>query len=559
MGRSRQLAITGALHSVLLLALVIGTRPACADSVELIDAGRQIYEEGILPDGSDLVATRPEGLILPGQFAACVRCHRASGMGSVEGVVDKAILVPPVAGPVLFAPALFADSFLDEEHHYVPHPTWRRAMKRPAYDRESLGTAMRQGINTMGEPLEAPMLHYDLDERSLSALTAYLEVLGAKTDPGVGVDTITVGTVVAPDADPDDARVLLEVIRAFTRHTKAAGKPLRLTQWRLAGDADTWPAQLQDAYREQPVFALLSGIGKSEWQPVHEFCENNGIACILPSLDVIPAADGHFSIYFSPGVELEAAVFARFLADEPPGGRVFQLFSNASGRKAAEKLSATLNTAGVETEVRKFRVTAPSLSLQGIADADVTMLWLGADELEQLAYLEEKGLPGSTYFSATLAEPSSVNLPPSWRERVRIVTLDDDISVQTEVARLRLSRWLDQQGIAEHNNRRVQADAYVAVYLFNAALSRIRRQEIRRPEVPLTREHVLETIEALVSKSADGTTLLDQDLQIAHYGRMSLGPTQRIATRGGSVMKFAPGSSSRFVPVSERITPRWRP
>lgn len=551
--------MTGLLRAVLLLALLAATAPARADSVELVEAGRQIYEQGILPDGAQLVATRPEGLILQGQFAACVRCHRASGMGSIEGVADKAILVPPVAGPVLFAPALYANQFLDEEHHWVPNATWRRAMKRPAYDRESLGLALRDGRNTMGEFLEAPMLHYDLDQYSLSALTAYLEVLGAETDPGVGADRITVGIVVTPDANPEDARAVLDIVRAFARHTKAYGTPLQIAEWRLEGEPGTWLGQLKDTYRAQPVFALLSGIGESEWDPVHEFCEQNRVPCILPSVNAIPQADGHFSIYFSPGVELEAAVIARFLAGEPPGGKVFQLFGDGSGRKAAGRLSEYLRDAGLETEIRRFRVTAPSLSLEGISDEDVTLLWLGADELRQIAYRVEEGLPGQVYFSATLADPTSVTLPETWRNRIRFVTLDDDVSVQTEVARLRLSRWLDQQGLPEHDNRRLQADAYVAVYLFNAALSRIRRQEVRRPEVPLTREHVLEKIEVLISKSADGTTLLDQDLQIAHYGRMSLGPTQRIATRGGSVMKFAPGSSSRLIPVSERITPRWRP
>ena len=548
-----------ALRTVLLLAIFVTAAPAGADSVALVDAGRQIYEQGILPDGSDLVATRPEGLILQGQFAACVRCHRASGMGSIEGVADKAILVPPVAGPALFAPALFADSFLDEEHHYVPHPTWRRAMKRPAYNRHSLGVALREGRNTMGEAFEAPMLHYDLDEESLSALTAYLETLGAKTDPGADGDAIVVGLVITPDADPADTQVVLDVVHAWTRFARGYGKPVQLAEWPLTGTPDTWLAQLQDAYRKQPVFALLSGIGKAEWDPVHQFCEQNRVACILPSLEAIPAAKGHFSIYFSPGVELEAAVLARFLDAAATGSKVVQLFGDASGRKAAARLADQLEDAGIATDTRKFRPTAPTLSLAEISDADVTMLWLDVDELRQLAFSVEAGLPGEVYFSATLADPSAVQLPASWRSNIRFVTLDDDVSVQTEVARLRLERWLDEQGLAVHDNPRLQADAYAASYLFNAALSRIRRQEIRRPAVPLTREHVLDTIETLVSRSADGTTLLNQDLQVAHYGRMSLGPTQRIATRGGSVMKFAPGSSTRFVPFSERITPRWRP
>ena len=60
-----------------------------------------------LPDGRPMRAVRPEGFVLEGEQAACVTCHRDSGMGSVEGSIDRTILVPPVAGPLLFAPARF--------------------------------------------------------------------------------------------------------------------------------------------------------------------------------------------------------------------------------------------------------------------------------------------------------------------------------------------------------------------------------------------------------------------------------------------------------------------
>ncbi len=42
-------------------------------------------------------------------------------MGSVEGSLELSLLVPPVAGPLLFAPARFAGTFLNEAHHWVPN------------------------------------------------------------------------------------------------------------------------------------------------------------------------------------------------------------------------------------------------------------------------------------------------------------------------------------------------------------------------------------------------------------------------------------------------------
>jgi mono/diheme cytochrome c family protein len=116
--------------------VVAAAEPGARDA--LVEAGARIYHVGILPDGEPLVATRPEGLVLEGRYAACATCHRASGMGSIEGVARDAILVPPLAGPVLFAPARFATTYLNEYHHYVPNDTWRRAMTRPAYDDAAL-------------------------------------------------------------------------------------------------------------------------------------------------------------------------------------------------------------------------------------------------------------------------------------------------------------------------------------------------------------------------------------------------------------------------------------
>ena len=101
----------------------------------------------------------------------------------------------------------------------------------------------------------------------------------------------------------------------------------------------------------------------------------------------------------------------------------------------------------------------------------------------------------------------------------------------------------------------MQADAYAACYLFNDALAGIREQEVRRPAVPLSREHLIETLEALVNKYNDSTGLVDQDSHVAYYGRMSLGPRQRVAVRGGTIMRYASSDSSRLVATSKRIVP----
>ena len=311
---------------LLLLGLLAAAVPAAAASSDsdraLIEAGRGIYERGILPDGRPVRAVRPEGFVLEGQLAACTVCHRPSGMGSVEGSIDRSILVPPVAGPVLFAPARFHGTFLNPDHHWVPNQAWARALTRGAYDEELLARALRAGLDADGRQLVAPMPRYELDDGALSALAAYLRHLSAQPAPGVEADALHLATVVTPDAPAGEADAVLGVVRAWSAGSKASGSDWRLHVWALSGPSDGWQAQLEARYRERPVFAVLSGVGGAEWAPVHRFCEANRVPCILPVVDVAPEDERAFySLYFSAGVALEARILSAALTQESVGSR----------------------------------------------------------------------------------------------------------------------------------------------------------------------------------------------------------------------------------------------
>jgi hypothetical protein len=527
----------------------------------LVETGRRIYQDGILPGGKPLRALRPEGFVLEGRYAACVTCHRRSGMGAVEGSIDSTILVPPVAGPVLFAPARFADSYLDASHHYVPNEAWERTLTRPAYDRKSLGRSLREGLDPGGTRLVAPMPRYNLDDTAVAALSAYLERLSSAAAPGVEPDTLHLATVVTPDARPWQVDAVLGVLQAWSASARGAGKVWRLHVWELSGPSGTWPVQLETRYRQQPVFALLSGVGGFEWAPIHRFCEQHRLPCVLPSVEVMPDPGGDwFSMYFSPGVGLEARVLARYLDDQaavPDGGvNLVQVYADASGRHAANVLRSRLNIATGPSTDRKYRITSPRTALDGLAGDDILILWLRPDELAQLvAELPQGPAADRVFVSALLATPEALALPPAWKARVNYVSLFDDLGLQGEIARLRLERWLELAGLTGNGSRRLQADAYAAGYLLNDALAEIRAQEVRRPVVPLSREHLLETLETLLNKYNDSTDLVDPDSHVAYYGRMSLGPSQRVAVRGGTVMRYASPDSSRLIAASKRIVP----
>ncbi len=548
-GRSAAGRVAAAIPAVLATAGILASCDTQSPGASLVESGRRIYHDGLLPDGSPLVATRPEGLLLEGRFASCATCHRKSGMGTIEGLIDSAILVPPLVGPVLFQPAPFHGAQLDDTHHYVPHESWRRAMTRPAYDRDSLVSALRTGLNSAGDPLGAPMPLYELGANEIDALVAYLEILGAQADPGIDDSVMHVATVVTPDVSAGDADGVLEVLRVWAASARAGGFPLRLHEWLLAGPDSTWQLQLEAHYDAQPVFAVLSGAGAGDWQPVHDFCEAREVACVLPSLDAGPKGDeGHFAIYWTLGVDLEARILAKYLGDKP-SDKIVQVFGDEAGQVGADAFAARLAAADVDS--RLLDSVAPGW----LADANLIVLWLRPAGVMQLV----ESLPGGpgvdVVISSQLTTPEDISLPPAWRERAAFVSLFDDLGLQGEIARLRLERWLERNRIDAPAKRRMQADAYAAAHLFTAALAAMRREELRRPRVPPTREHLLETLEDIVAKYSDGTQLVDEDSHVAYYGRMSLGPGQRVAVRGGSILRYASPDSPRLVAESEHIVP----
>jgi hypothetical protein len=539
-------------------ALVHTATPSPADDAR-VEAGRRIYEQGILPDGSPLQALRPEGILLEGSMAACVNCHRRSGLGSVEGET----LTPPVAGPLLFRSPRYGSEALDPIHHYLPRASWERAMTRPAYDERSLARALREGRDPAGRGLEAPMPRYALHADAVSALAAYLRQLSADTPPGVEKDLLHLATVVTPDVPAAWAEAVLGVLRAWERGSRVSGKRWKIHLWKLTGPPQEWRRQLQAFYRERPVFAVLSGAGGSEWRPVHRFCEETRTPCILPALEVAPDPGvDHYSIYFSPGVTLEAALLARHLesgtGEKDAATRVIQVYADTTGRLAAEALRGSLDPRIAAPVDRRLRLLAPAAALDGLSADDSLVLWLRPPAVEQLAASAPAAPAGRIFVSALLAPPESLALPPSWKQRLRYLSLFDDLGVQAQIARLRLERWLDRAGLgiaAEGDGRRLQADAYAACALFNAALAAMKAREVRWGTLPWSREHLLETLERVVDKYDDGTGFVNPDSHVAYYGRMSLAPGQRVAVRGGTLLRYAAPDSANLVPLGARIVP----
>lgn len=520
-------ALFGAFCAWVFASLI--SAPALADE-QLIKLGKRIYEQGVLHDGSPLTSLR-----LSGARAACTNCHRPSGYGSIEGRIQ----IPPIAGAVLFAPGMFVSGSSAAK---AALPQVERFRGRSAYDEKSLARALRKGVDPDGLPFGPLMQHYALGSKDVSALAAYLRYLSDKPVPGMEAGTIQLATVVTPDVPPERRDAVLSVLRAYAASRGMWGAKWQLHVWQLAGPAQDWESQLAAYYRQQPVFALLSGVGGAEWSPVHRFCERQAIACILPSVDAPPERDGdYYSLYFSTGVELEAQLLAHHLRASPVR-RLIQVVDDESGRRAAADVRTALDD---DHLLVVQEMTPGEYALADVSEQDAAVFWLRPQSLRDLV-AKMPGAPaaGQVFISALLADANEVSLPSAWKEKARYLSIFDPLAERRTQVTLR--PWLARQGLPG-TELRLRADAYAACNFFNNALTAVQNDIAYGIRGPVNRERVLEALESVMT--------LYRDDAAPFYWRMSLGPNQRIPVRGASLLRFASSESEELVEEEGRIVP----
>ena len=519
----------------LLWALALVATPALARAAP--SAGEQIYRQGVLPSGRALQGDRESGGIV-GVGAACVTCHRRSGLGSWEGQS----VIPPIIGRYLFRPGArnVEDPNLPHVQGYVSH--------RDPYTDATLARAIRKGVDQTGRHLSYLMPRYNLDDAAMASLIAYLKSLTATAVPGVSDDTLHFATIVTPDSDPVARKGMLDVLQRFFADKNAGYRgpapPLQsargvmyrvnrkwqLHVWELSGPPESWDRQLRAKMIATPVFAVVSGIGGRTWAPVHQFCQREAVPCLLPNVDLpVDAEDDFYPLYYSRGVLLEAALMANRLAARPGGsalGRVVQVFRDDDiGGDAARTLSATLTSRRVAAVSRAIPSGAGrqtiATALADVGAGDVVILWLRPADLAGLP-----AAPASVQLvlaSGLMGGMESAPLPASWRPATRLtypLNLPDLRRVNMNFP-LGWFRVRQIPVVAE----RVQTDTYLACVILSETVGHMLDSFIR--------DYLVERMEMLLSHR----------LVNAHYPRLGLAPSQRFASKGGYLVRFVGGGT----------------
>ncbi len=571
-------------------------------SQEDVEIGRKIYLEGIGANGKPITGVRFGGVELQGAPVACVSCHRRSGLGSVEGI-DQ---VAPIAGRFIFGGdqrAVVSMNFRNIKNFNQQHEP---------FDLQSFAAALRQGQHMSGRELSPIMPRFDFSDADVRGLASYLRTLSVKWSPGVDARVIHFATVITPDVSPQRKKVFLETIKAAVNQKNGNFAPRMRTMstaaemmfntnrfweldvWELQGEPQTWAAQLEERFRAQPVFALVSGLGAGQWMPVHDFCERQKVACWFPSTDAPPvsASKDFYSLYFSDGVALEAEVLAQHLGTAKPA-RLIQLHrGDSAGRAGATQLQTLLASAKQKIPVLTRSVDATdaaslSRALADVGPNDAVMLWWPEADVPALNAV---AVPkGKVFLSARMAAAENAPLQGAWKSAVRLVypyqlpekrgaglfyfnswlkvvklelreealqsevyfamsylteTLTDmldNVHVEYLIERAENMLSLREGAKAEDEARELSTARYNKGGVGGAqgAMARLATPEARKSPRPMPGQ----TAQVLIKR--EGTTV---------YPRLSLAPGQRFASKGAYIVRFA-GDGKSVVAESEWIVP----
>ena len=552
--RAARVKISARRATAGFLLLVFGSPAGWTAGETRASAGESIYMRGVLASGASLEGSRQGASFTKGAQAACVSCHRRSGLGTTEG----RIVIPPIAGRYLFHARK-----TDFDEVDLPYIESERSNRDP-YTDATLARAIREGLDSEGKPLGYLMPRFALGDADMAALLDYLKKLETRRAPGVTDTLLHFATIITPDADPVKRRGMLDVMQRYfadknvfpfgkSPAMRSTGKTVysksmymvkrqwQLHVWELTGPAATWTNQLHRHLAEEPVLAAVSGLGGSNWAPVDEFCEREHLPCLFPNVEVPVVANRDFyTLYFSQGVLLEAQLIAQRIGEAgaphigaagkgAPVKIVQQIYrAGDSGEPAALALAAELKTRGIAVHdlvlANGSAVQPLAEALRGASSADALVLWLRPGDIAALG--DAAPSRPTVYMSGLMGGLERSPLPAGWRSRTRLA-YPFDLPDQSRVRVHYPLGWFSMRHIPVVAEQ-VQVDTYLACGLLAETLSHMADAFVRDYLVERTEE------------------MLEHRVLTGPYPHLTLAEGQRFASKGGYLVPFA-GDGTRLI------------
>jgi ABC-type branched-subunit amino acid transport system substrate-binding protein len=309
---------------------------------------------------------------------------------------------------------------------------------------------------------------------------------------------------------------------------------------------------LEEYNRQEPVFALVGGMSKKGWQPVHMFSEEHKIPCILPVTDfpVISETDW-YTLYFSKGFYQEGEAAARFLNDKEDllkGRAIVQVVRDApEGRALSAGFRETWSGLGYKEPVTVTlkageRLTGKSLQqVMAKHKPAVLLLWAGSEALPALETVADRNRPAMAFVSASYLGESIWTLKEQVRDFTYITypfRLPEAEKRYTAIVRSTLGPAYEKG-----DNLITSKKTYSIIRVLTQALTSMAGQYYR--------DALLDSIDMGRGSLTMSSGVQDETYPL--YQRFSFGPGQRYASKGCYIVQLSKGPKPELVKRSDWV------
>ncbi len=491
------------LLAFLFVPFAVAAEPTAAQS-----RGKQIYFEGTSPSGGEITAiVGTEGVTLPASAVPCASCHGSDGLGRREGGV-----IPPD----------IRWSELTKVYGHV-HEDGR---KHPAFDEMSVARLIRTGLDPDFNKLDSSMPLYTMSVKDMDSLVAYLRFLEHDRDPGVGKDSIQLGTLLPLQGPRGElgqamAQVMLAYFKEVNQRGGIFGRKLELLAIPYGSSAESTLDNLRAAFEQEGVFALVGAYTVGMDEQILELLREVKMPMVGPfTLNPGDAFVNSDIFYIYPGFAEQAQALAEQALAQmkgakgnlalvgPEGADVDGLIAAVEDRFPQDK---TFESRSLRYPRGKLDATALAAELQQ-SDA---VLFLGVqDELLAVldALVDHEHYPG--IFALSAFAPQLFEAPEAFNQRIYLAypTLSRDVSAGGRAEYQRLA----QLHALPPGHLQGQVAALAAAKLLEEGL--------RGAGHALDRARLVEAIEALYRYDTGLTPPL------------TYGPNRRIGAMGAHVM-----------------------
>jgi hypothetical protein len=368
------------------------------------------------------------------------------------------------------------------------------------------------------------MPKYNLDEENLYHLISYLHSLENHSAEGLSQDSIHFAVIIAADSDPISEALFRQMIDTYVKWKNASVdaqlirakespnykdgfydtyKKWNIHYWRLEGHPESWYLQLKRRYKQQAIFAILSGLSEDEWAPVHQFAERQQIPVFFPFTNWPVAQEEDYNLYFSEGFKGKMQSLANFLSyDKRPRIQVV---------KDKDALKRERNTLQQFSQLKEYTLEEYLKTKALHAQDQNVILWLTESQLAGIEW------PKSIHPNTTFILPQ-INDIPEGLSTYSVLSISPFTLPEGRIARnYRVKAWMRSRGIAIEDEA-LQLNTYFALSVVDFSLAHLVGH--------YSREYLIERVEHET----------ENNLNPGIYPSLSLGPGQRFASKGNYIL-----------------------